>query len=95
MEHASLLWKGVSPLRKGLSNKILIIKPDYATLRRMEEERAGAGERQVLQQCETGALQMGLLLLSISSNETTCVIFRRIWLCDSMPSWGAALGFTV
>lgn len=55
MEHASLLWKGVSPLRKGLSNKILIIKPDYATLRRMEEERAGAGERQVLQQCETGA----------------------------------------
>lgn len=96
MEYASLLWKGVTPFRESLSNKILMIKPDCATMRRMEEEEAGAGERHGCISVRQGKpLQMELLLLSISSNEITYVIFWRIWLCDSMPSWGTALGLTV
>lgn len=47
MEYASLLWKEVSPFREGLSNKVLIIKPDCVTMGRMEEEEAGADEEHV------------------------------------------------
>lgn len=54
MEYASLLWKGVSPFREGLSNKVLIIKPDCVTMGRMEEEEAGADEEHVLPRVRQG-----------------------------------------